>query len=252
MVAKIRRFRLIWALMVAVAIACSLNAAFWVYRFIIAQRSAAIASARTLRADAGNASTQSKYVPMRPQKIVGASGVLSRQEERDFGAGTSVARKYIKAWVSKDYRDAYRLESRKNISYSREYEVYRRRTALWRERGARHDVGAIPSAGELSSSLRLILHVTGPQAQVLLVLAVDGEKTLYALNADKWPDKCMFLAHKMNGGVYILMLVRADGAWSLMNAPGTLPLPASLSPKHDPNDVHRRRPFQPGTRTRQG
>jgi len=125
----------------------------------------------------------------------------------------------------------WRLQCNKSFDYRHgDYAAFKRLVRTWREEGMRktENVKIIPSSEEICSSIAIIQGVTRRQAKLLLLLAVDDASTLDQLEKDRWPDRWIFLRHRIGSRDYILMLVRDAGKWSVMNQPGTLELPPGM------------------------
>lgn len=159
--------------------------------------------------------------------VVGQRGPLERADKADADAGLVVARRYIAFWVAKDYRGMFDLQCAKSTGYWHgNYTAFKRLASTWRERGIKNTLGlrANVNGKELISSLRIVLNISDNQAKILLAVAMSDERALQELARCKWPSRVMFLRHTLGEHHYILIAVKEHQTWSIMNAPGQLPL----------------------------
>lgn len=164
-------------------------------------------------------------------RVIGQNGVLSSSEKKELDAGLAICHKYISAWIARDFRALFHLQSKSSIDEENGYSMFMIGSAIWRDgfvyEKALHNK-ELPAKEKIIDSLRLVKNVSNLKAKNMLGFAVKNNKTLKNLKGNKWPERSMFISHELGSKRYVLMLVKEKGVWYVMNAPGTFEVPTGL------------------------
>lgn len=166
--------------------------------------------------------------PSSPTRVIGGNGTLSASERADVRAAVAVAKKYTRAWVSKDYDGLYQLHSPCTMERTIPYKGYLRVSKTWREKGILQ--AARPediSYAKIASSFDVISGISDTQAMIEMAAAVSDDGTADRLRNGTWPERSIFLRHTIGNGTYAMILVKDNDHWSVMCAPGQLDLESS-------------------------
>jgi hypothetical protein len=154
--------------------------------------------------------------------VVGQNKRLSHLDRSDVIAGTQAARNYIEAWTKQDYRKMWTLRNKHCRGH---YQAFVRLAKTWRQKGVEHDYGSTIAAADaeaINKSLTLLNGVSDEQARMLLSLGLVDEAVFDRLRKKGWPDRVMVMKLRVAGHESLILLVKEDGQWSVVNDPGTL------------------------------
>jgi len=162
--------------------------------------------------------------PANKTRVVGANG-FSSADHADVTAAVDVARKFTRAWVDKDYTRLYSYYCPCTMERSVPYKSYLRVAKMWREKGVlKVAPPADLSYAKIAASFGVMTYVSETQAMIELASAVSDDGTADKLKNGTWPERSLFLRHELAGKPYAMMLVKNNGKWSVMCAPGQLSL----------------------------
>jgi hypothetical protein len=165
--------------------------------------------------------------PTNKTRVVGGNG-FSTTDHADVSAAVAVAQKYTRAWVDKDYARLYYFYCPCTMERTIPYKGYLRATKAWRE------IGVLKIArpadiqyAKISSSFGVMTYVSDTRAMIELASAVSDDGTAEKLKNGTWPERSLFLRDTIADKPYVMMLVKNNGKWSVMCAPGQLSLESS-------------------------
>jgi len=152
--------------------------------------------------------------------VVGQDKQLSHLDRNDVSSGTQSARHYIEAWTKQDYGKMWTL---RNKHCRGDYQAFMKQATIWRQKGVEHASSITAAeAGAINRSLTLLNGLSDEQAQVMLSLGVIDKTAYDQLRKKSWPDRVMVMKLCIAGHESLLLLVKEDDQWSVVNDPGTL------------------------------
>lgn len=154
--------------------------------------------------------------------VVGQHVQLSHLDRSDVAAATQSARNYIEAWTKQDYGKMWTL---RNKHCRGDYRTFVKLAATWRQKGIEHAYTSSITAADaeaIAKSLTLLKGVNDYQAQILLSLGVIDKTAYDRLRKKNWPDRVMVMKLRIAGHESLILLVKENGQWSVVNDPGML------------------------------
>jgi hypothetical protein len=165
--------------------------------------------------------------------VIGKNATLSNAEKAEFDQALPVARRYISAWVAKDYKTMYSLQSPHSADSHPGFRAFAKVSSKWRREGVYKSLrlNRPLNANQINESLRVVSKLREPFAKIFLGLTTEPGLDENLINKKRWPEHLLFVRHAIEGKNYMFIMVKDHGQWSVMCAPGVIPIDEMLEHK---------------------